>query len=59
MNGSAKISLEDVKKAFITLYASINQTHTRDKRNETDLFTRNSAVTPGRGYFGGTFNNIK
>jgi hypothetical protein len=30
--------------------ASIKQNHTRDRRNEAALFTRNGAVTTGRGY---------
>jgi hypothetical protein len=29
--------------------ASNKENHTRDKRNETALFTRASAVTPGQG----------
>jgi hypothetical protein len=50
MNGSTKLSLEGVKKAYRTLYASMKKNHTRDKRNETTLFTRSGTVTPGRGY---------
>jgi hypothetical protein len=50
MNGSTKLSLEDVKKAYSTGHASNNQNHTRDRKNETVLYTRASAATPGRGY---------
>jgi hypothetical protein len=50
MNGSTKMSFEYVKKAFRTVHASIKQNHTRDRRNETQFFTRNGAVLPGRGY---------
>jgi hypothetical protein len=50
MIGSTKMSLEDVKKAYRTVHASIKNNHTRDRRNEADLFARNGAVTPGRGY---------
>jgi hypothetical protein len=50
MNGSTKMSLEDVKKAYRTVHASIRQNHLRDRRNEGVLFTRNGAITPRRGY---------
>jgi hypothetical protein len=50
MNGSTNVSLEDMKKAYRSVHASIKQNHTRDRRNEADLFTRNGAVTLGRGY---------
>jgi hypothetical protein len=50
MNGSAKLSLEDVKKAHMTVHSSITHNHKRDKRNGTDLFTNNVAETPGKGY---------
>jgi hypothetical protein len=33
MNGSTKMSLEDVKKAYRTVHASIKQNHTKDRRN--------------------------
>jgi hypothetical protein len=32
------------------VFASIKQIHTRDKRKKIALFTRNGAVTSGRGY---------
>jgi hypothetical protein len=38
------------KTQIRTVHASIKHTHTRDRRNEADLFTRNGAVAPGRGY---------
>jgi ArsR family metal-binding transcriptional regulator len=50
VNVSKKLSLEEVKKAYRTVHASIKQNHARDKRNETALFTRNGAITPGRVY---------
>jgi hypothetical protein len=50
MNGSTKMGLEDVKKAYRTVHASINQNPTRERRNEAALFIRNGEVTPGRGY---------
>jgi hypothetical protein len=48
-NGSTKLSLEELKNAYRTIHASNKQNHTRDNRNETALFTRAPAVTPGRG----------
>jgi hypothetical protein len=50
MNGITNMSLEDVKKAYRTVHTSIKQNHTRDRRNEAALFTRNGAVTLGQGY---------
>jgi hypothetical protein len=40
MNGSTKLNLEDVKKAYRTVHLSVKQNHTRDRRNEADLFTK-------------------
>jgi hypothetical protein len=50
MNSSKNMSLEDGKKAYRTVHEYIKPNHTKDRRNEADLFTRNGAVTPGRGY---------
>jgi hypothetical protein len=50
MIGSTKMGLEDVKKVYRTVHVSIKQNHTRDRKNKAALFTRNGAVTPGRGY---------
>jgi hypothetical protein len=50
MNGTTKLSLEDVKMAYRTVHASLKQNHTRDRRNETSLFIRNGTITPRRGY---------
>jgi hypothetical protein len=50
MNRSTNMSFEDVKKAYRTVHASIKQNHTKNKRNETFLLTRNGAVSPGSGY---------
>jgi hypothetical protein len=37
MNVSTTLSLEDVKKAYRTIHASIKQNQTRDKRHETEM----------------------
>jgi hypothetical protein len=50
MNGRTKLSIEDVKKGYRIMHLSIKHNHTRDRGNECALFTRNDAVTPGRGY---------
>jgi hypothetical protein len=49
MNGSTNIRIEDGKKAYRIVNASIKQNNIRDRRNKAALFTRNGSVTPGRG----------